>query len=144
MMSRFGAYIEKVFHFSEHVATVTDSRKEPIIPAASVFQMAFYMFATARGSLNAIDKDRHFPGRLRRLVGPRVPSADTVGRVYACMDGDTLRQMLVAILHRVKRNKMLSSSGQWLFAAIDGHEFFRQSQTLLRVLPDAHHPGSGP
>lgn len=144
MMSRFGAYIKKVFQFSEHVATLTDSRKAPIIPTASVFHTAFYMSATARGSLNAIDKDRHFPGRLRRLVGPRVPSADTVGRVYAGMDSDALRQMLVAILHRVKRNKMFSGSGQWLFAAVDGHEFFRQPQTLLRALPDAYHSGPGP
>ena len=85
MMARFYAYIDKVFQFRRLTARLTDSRPEPVIPTAAVFGTAFAMFATCRGSLNGIDKERHFPGRLRNFVGPRVPSGDTVGRVYAAV-----------------------------------------------------------
>ena len=72
MMARFYGYIEKVFQFRWLTGTLTDSRLEPLIPTAAVFSTAFAMFATCRGSLNGIDKERHFPGRLRNFVGPRV------------------------------------------------------------------------
>lgn len=138
MIARFYAYINKVFGFREQVATLVDSRPEPQIPTAAVFATAFAMFATCRGSLNAIDKERHFPGRLRDIVGPRVPSGDTVGRVYAQMDSDALRHMLSSVHFLIKRNKMLRNDTGLLFAAVDGHEFFRQPQTLLRPVPDPH------
>lgn len=141
MMARFHAYLDKVFHFRDLAARLTDSRPEPLIPAAAVFGTAFAMFATCRGSLNGIDKERHFPGRMQKLVGPRVPSGDTVGRVYAQMDSDRLREVLRDVHLRIKRNKILRNTTDWLFAAVDGHEFFRQSQTLLRPVPDPHFEG---
>jgi hypothetical protein len=142
MMARFYGYLDKVFRFRELTARLTDSRREAVIPTAAVFGTAFAMFATRRGSLNGIDKERHFPGRLRNFVGPRVPSGDTVGRVYAQLDTDALRDILRDVHLRIKRNKMLGDTSGWLFAAVDGHEFFRQSQTLLRPVPDAD-PDSG-
>jgi hypothetical protein len=138
MMARFYGYLDKVFQFPRLVGRLTDSRPEPLIPAAAVFGTAFTMFATCRGSLNSIDKERHFPGRLRNFVGPRVPSGDTVGRVYAQLDSGILREALREVHHRIKRNKMLRNTADWVFAAVDGHEFFRQPQTLLRPVPDAH------
>ncbi len=138
MMARFYAYLDKVFQFPMLIGRLTDTRLEPVIPTAAVFGTAFAMFATRRGSLNGIDKERHFPGRLRNLVGPRVPSGDTVGRVYAQMDSGLLREVLKDVHLRIKRNKMLRNTTNWLFAAVDGHEFFRQPQTLLRPVPDAH------
>jgi hypothetical protein len=141
MMARFHAYLDKVFHFRDLVARLSDSRPEPLIPTSAVFDTAFAMFATCRGSLNGIDKERHFPGRMQNLVGPRVPSGDTVGRVYAQMDSDRLREVLRDVHLRIKRNKILRNTTNWLFAAVDGHEFFRQSQTLLRPVPDPHPEG---
>ncbi len=137
MMARFYGYIDKVFRFRDLTARLTDSRLEPVIPTAAVFGTAFAMFATCRGSLNGIDQQRHFPGRLQNFVGPRVPSADTVGRVYAQLDSGVLREVLRDVHLRIKRNKMLGDTTGWLFAAVDGHEFFRQPQTLLRPVPDA-------
>ena len=142
MMARFYAYIDKVFGFRTQMARLVDSRSEPVIPTAAVFGTAFAMFATCRGSLNGIDKERHFPGRLQNFVGPRVPSGDTVGRVYAQLDSGVLRQVLKDVHLHIKRNKMLSNTTDLLFVAVDGHEFFRQSQTLLRPVPDTH-PESG-
>lgn len=141
MMARFYGYLDKVFRFRDLTARLTDSRREPQIPTAAVFGTAFAMFATCRGSLNGIDKERHFPGRLRNFVGPRVPSGDTVGRVYAQLDSDVLREILREVHLRIKRNKMLGDSSGWLFAAVDGHEFFRQPQTLLRPVPDPYLDG---
>jgi hypothetical protein len=137
MMARFYAYLDKVFGFRAQVGTLSDSRPEAIIPPAAVFTTAFTMFATCRGSLNAIDKERHFPRRLRDLVGPCVPSGDTVGRVYAQLNSDGLRDVLRNVHLRIKRNKLLTTTTGWFFAAVDGHEFFRQSQTLLRTVPDS-------
>ncbi len=135
MMARFYAYLNKVFDFQRLTAVPTDSRPEPVIPTAALFGIAFAMFATGRGSLNGIDGRRHFPGRLRNFVGPRVPSGDSVGRVYTQVDSDTLRQVLKDVHYRIKRNKMLDNTTGCRFAAVDGHEFFRQSQTLLRSVP---------
>jgi hypothetical protein len=138
MMARFYRYIDKVFQFRKQASTLTDSRLVPVIPTAAVFGTAFAMFATCRGSLNAIDKERHFPRRLRDLVGPHVPSGDTVGRVYAQLNSDMLRDVLRNVHLRIKRNKVLTTATGWFFAAVDGHEFFRQPQTLLRKVPDPH------
>lgn len=126
MMVRFYAYLDKVFQFSSLAARLTDSRQEPVIPTAAIFGTAFAMFATGRGSLNGIDQQRHFPGRMQRFVGPLVPSGDTVGRVYAQLDSSALRQVLQEVHLRMKRNKVLNTTSGWLFAAVDGHEFFRQ------------------
>ena len=138
MMARFRGYLDKVFQFRNLTATLTDSRLEAVIPTAAVFGTAFAMFATGRGSLNGIDKERHFPGRLRNFVGPHVPSGDTVGRVYAQLNSSVLREVLRNVHLRIKRNKMLDNTTGCLFAAVDGHEFFRQPQTLLRPVPDPH------
>jgi len=138
MMARFHAYLNKVFNFPELTAKLTDSRLQPLIPALAVFRTAFAMFATGRGSLNAIDQQRHIPGRLQRIIGPRVPSGDTVGRVYAQLDSAALREVLKEVHLRIKRNKMLGDTTEWVFAAVDGHEFFRQSQTLLRPVLNTH------
>ena len=89
------------------------------------------MFATGRGALNGLEADRRIPARLRGLVGPHPPSGDTIGRVYAGIDSQGLREMLRDIAYQLKRNKALANDGDWYFAAVDGHEFFRQSETLL-------------
>ena len=109
MMARFYGYLDKVFQFRRLTAWLTDSRPEPLIPTAAVFGTAFAMFATCRGSLNGIDKERHFPGRLQNFVGPHVPSGDTVGRVYAQLDSGVLREVLRDVHLRIKRNKMLAT-----------------------------------
>ncbi|MCY2995681.1 MAG: hypothetical protein NTY19_48715 [Planctomycetota bacterium] len=83
VMHRSCAYVDKVFPFQEHLQGLTDSRPQPIIPTASVFLTAFVVFATHRPSLHALEPDLHLPARFRGLVGPRVPSSDTTGRVYA-------------------------------------------------------------
>ena len=140
MMARFCAYIDKRVQFGDLLSTLTDSRLQPRIPTAAVFTTAFTMFITGRGSLNGIDQDRRFPSRLRGIVGPHVPSADTVARVYGLLDPEPLRDMLADVRHQMKRNKLLPTPSDLRFAAVDGHEFFRQPKALLPELPDPHPP----
>jgi hypothetical protein len=125
MMTRFCRYVEKCFHFHELLPLVSDSRKKPQLSSATIFASVFALFACNRTSLNSLEKDLvHLPERLRGLVGPRPPSIDTLGRVYALMASDGLRQILVQVHQRLKRNKALADGDDLKFAAVDGHEFF--------------------
>jgi hypothetical protein len=143
MMARFCAYVEKVFALGSRLSTLRDARRKPVIPTAGVFASAMTMFATARGSLHGLEPDLRIPHRLQGLVGPRLPSSDTIGRVYAGMDCQPLRDMLRDIAQQLKRNKAIPNGGDWYFAAVDGHEFFRQSETMLRAMSAANPDGPG-
>jgi hypothetical protein len=126
MMTRFCRYVEKCFHFHEWLPLLHDSRKKPQLSNAAIFASVFALFACNRTSLNSLEKDlRRLPSRLRGLVGPRPPSIDTLGRVYALLQGDGLRQILVRVHHRLKRNKALADGDDLKVAAVDGHEFFK-------------------
>ncbi len=124
MMARFCAYADKVFHLGSRLETLADTRSRPIIPTSAVFLAVLTMFATGRGSLHSMEPDIGVPSRLEGLIGPHVPSSDSMSRIYALMESETLRQILRDIVHQLKRNKVLSGLGGWYFAAVDGHEFF--------------------
>jgi len=124
MMARFCRYVDKVFQFGQLLKALRDTRQQPVIPTSAVFASAWTLFATARGSLNSIEKEVRIPSRLRGLVGPHAPSADTIGRVYKQIDSEALRQMLSSINHQVRRNKALGPGGELMIVGVDGHEFF--------------------
>jgi hypothetical protein len=124
MMARFCRYVDKVFQFGRLLTTLSDTRQRPAIPTSAVFASVWTLFATARGSLNNFEKEVRIPSRLRGLIGPRAPSADTIGRVYRQIDSQGLRRMLSSINHQLRRNKALGPGGGLMFAAVDGHEFF--------------------
>jgi hypothetical protein len=125
MMSRFCRYVDKCFHFRQLLPLFTDTRPKPQLAGAAVFASVFALFACNRTSLHSLEKDLvRLPQRLRGLVGPRPPSIDTIGRVYALADSDGLRRMLAQVHHRLKRNKALADGDDLKVAAVDGHEFF--------------------
>jgi len=125
MMARFCRYADKVFGLGQKIAAFGDARLRPQITTSAIWTSAFAMFATRLGSLNAMESELRVPKRLDGLLGPRKPSADTVGRVYGLMDPAQQRQMLRQIDHRLGRNKVLQNDWPLRFAAVDGHEFFR-------------------
>jgi hypothetical protein len=92
---------------------------------------AFAMFAMHRGSLNAIESELRVPKRLDGLVGSAKPSADRIGDVFCLIPPEDLRAMLSGINHRLGRNKVFNKAGPWRFVALDGHEFFSQSESVL-------------
>lgn len=137
MFSRFYRYVDKVFDFSDEAATLKDSRLKPQIPTVAIWLSAFTMFATRSRSLNAIETLLHIPKRLDGLIGPRKPSADTIGRVYGLIVPELLRTMLCHINHQLGRNKAFVNSWPIRIAAFDGHEFFSQPTSALQPVPTA-------
>ena len=89
------------------------------------------MFAMHRGSLNAIESELRVPKRLDGLLGSHKPSADRMGDVFGLIPSEELRAMLSEINHQLGRNKVFDKEGPWRFVALDGHEFFSQSASLL-------------
>src|ERR1700722_12932547 len=86
VMARFCAYVEKIFKLGSQLGRLTDTRIYPQTPAATVFASVFTLFATRRGSLNSLEPDLRIPARLRGIVGARIPSVDSIGRIYELMD----------------------------------------------------------
>jgi hypothetical protein len=124
MMDRFCAYVEKVFHLGSQLGSLSDARLRPHIPTAAAFASVFTLFATRRGSLNGLEDDLRVPARLRGIVGTRIPSVDSIGRIYGLTDSQPLRLLLRDVVHQLKRNKALTDHEGWYIAAVDGHEFF--------------------
>ena len=131
MMLRFCRYVEKVFDFGQRVKAIRDSRQKPRIPTAAIWLSAFLMFAIRRGSLNAIESEMYRSKRLKNLIGSHQPSADRIGDVFCLISPEQLRAMLSGINHQLGRNKVFVKEGPLRFAALDGHEFFSQSASVL-------------
>jgi hypothetical protein len=131
MMSRFCRYLEKVFDFGQRVKAIQDSRKKPRIPTGVIWLSAFFMFVMRRGSLNGIESELHRSKRLECLVGCQKPSADRMGDIFSLIPSEQLRSMLSGINHQLGRNKVFGKAGPLRFAALDGHEFFSQSTSVL-------------
>lgn len=137
MMARFCTYLDKVFDFTTLFSRLRDNRVQPQIPTATVFACVFTMQATRRGSLNGWEHDAvrlphvwHEP--LQQLAAEcgadsaaalTIPSPDTLGRVYARMDSDSLRDVLAEVHQQLTRNKVLQHDRPLTFLAVDGHEF---------------------
>jgi hypothetical protein len=122
ILRRLIAYAEKVFRLSQEVvAGIVDRRPQPRIPTAFVIKSVAALFWARLGSLNALElvaRSRFFQGWL----GQSVCSADTLGRVYALVDADGLRQAIHHIYDRLKRNKALPDNQGIAAAVLDGHE----------------------
>ena len=122
ILRRLLAYTEKVFQFSGTVVgSVTDRRLRPRIPTSAVLQSVAVLFWARMGSLNALELTAH-SGFFRRWLGQSVCSADSVGRVSALMDADSLRQGVHHVYEQLKRNKALPDHHGVGIAALDGHE----------------------
>jgi hypothetical protein len=131
MMSRFCRYVEKVSDFAQRVKAIQDTRQKPRIPTAALWLSAFLMFATRRGSLNAIESELHRPKRFEYLIGSHKPSADRMGDVFCLIPSEQLRSLFSGINHQLGCNKVFSKEGPLRFAALDGHEFFSQPASML-------------
>jgi len=84
--------------------------------------------AVARlGSLHALEEDKRNPF-WRRLLDAPLPSADTIGRVFALLDEAGLRRLLHGLYSRLKRNKALNGT----VLILDGHE---TTASYLRCCP---------
>ena len=94
VLRRLIAYAEKVFRLSQEVvADIADRRPQPRIPTAFAIKSVAALFWARLGSLNTLElvaRSRFF----HCWLGQSVCSADTLGRVYALVDADGLRQAI--------------------------------------------------
>jgi len=115
-------YSEKVFDLSENViALVRDRRECPRIPTPVIVKGAVALFWARLGSLNALETVAAAP-LWKKWLGRALGSADTMGRVYAVVELDGLREAIHRVYERLKRNKALPDIGGLGVAALDGHE----------------------
>jgi hypothetical protein len=131
MMNRFCRYIEKVFDFGGQIAQLKDPRQRPRIPLQAIWGSVFFLFVLRQRSLNALEGQLRQPRRMERLIGQKKPSADRMGEVLSGMDPNQLRALLSGINHQWGRNKGLMNSWPFRVGALDGHEFFSLSSSLL-------------
>jgi hypothetical protein len=54
-----------------------------------------------------------------------------MGDVFCLIPSEQLRDMLSGINHQLGRNKVFGKQDPWRFVALDGHEFFSQSASML-------------
>lgn len=81
------------------------------------------MFLARLGSLNGLEQLKEKSLALREFLEGYLPSADTIGRVVAKIDPDTVRCANKTIYAQLKRNKALEPPGHGLIAVnFDGHE----------------------
>ena len=84
-------------------------------------QSALLLFWARLGSLNALETLGPAPF-FDKWLGRKVPSADTIGRVYDALESDALRAAIQQVYERLKRNKALGGIRGLGLAVIDGHE----------------------
>lgn len=124
MIKRFSSYIKKVFDFIGQIQRIEDSRQRPEISSGSIWLSGLFMFVLRMGSLNAIDIELRLPKRMEKVIGKRRPSGDSIGRVFTKMHTESIRDILSATNHKLKRNKALKTSWPMRFVSIDAHELF--------------------
>jgi hypothetical protein len=100
------------------------------------------MFMGRFGSLNSLEKTRPSLVWLEYLDGEHLPSADTLGRVVALVDPETLRTQLHAVYQTLRANKALDyRRGELVALVFDGHE---STASFLRQCSGCLHRTVGP
>lgn len=135
LLRRLAAYLEKMFSFREHAGRVRDGRRRPQIPTSAVWLAAFTLCSLRFRSFNAFEQELRRPRVFEALLGPRKPSADTLGRVLSLLNVEDLRAFVRHVHQRMWRAKSIcrrSGHGQRVIA-VDGHELW---SSRARCCPD--------
>lgn len=115
-------YAQKTFGVLSKFDRVADGRKLPQIPTGVVAKSIFLMCLAKLGSLNALEQLRTH-GTLKKYIGSKLPSADSLGRIADLIASDTIRSINQGVYYQLKRNKALVAPAHGLMALIvDGHE----------------------
>lgn len=124
-----------MFGLSEQVRRLRDSRRRPQIPTSAVWFAVLALFALRFRSFNAFEQELRRPRVWEAWIGPRKPSADTLGRVLAQMDLASVRGVLLHVHRRMWRAKALARLGgqRMRVVAVDGHELWA---SRARCCPD--------
>lgn len=115
-------YADRVYGLSQLFGEVRDGRPRPRIPTYLVVSRIWVLFLARLGSLHALDQLR---GRSfwRRWLGGGEVSSDSLGRIAARIEVEDLREVLGALYHRFRRNKVGAEAGSGpMVLILDGHE----------------------
>jgi hypothetical protein len=118
---QFEAYLDKVFDFSQRVATLPEGRQWPQHPWKKVFDAVFLGAAMQMPSLLQIEAEC-LNGSLAKRIGPI--SDDTLGYALQRQSPEPVFALGCEIARRLKRNGVLRSdwSRGLVVAAVDGIE----------------------
>ena len=100
---------------------ISDRRLQPRIRTPILVQSALILFWTRLGSLHALETVKKAT-LWKHWLGRAMSSVDTLGRVYAGLRVEGLRQGLRQVYRRLKRNKALPGIRGWDVAVLDGQE----------------------
>ena len=128
-MGRFARYVERTWGFADFIRRVRDKRPRRRIPPSSIFLSIFGLFSTRLPSFNALEQQLKIPQRWEPFIGPRLPSADTLGYSLERFDLNPPRDFLAEVAHQARRKKALerlkkNSRNPYTVAALDGHELW--------------------
>jgi hypothetical protein len=123
------AYGRKVYGLCERLGWVSDQRRKPRVPSASVAAAVFYTGLLRIRSFNALEPKLSEKPFLRLLGTQNTDSlccVDTLSRAVRIMDLDTLRGISVSMLAKAERNKVFREGwhGALRYFALDGWEPF--------------------
>ena len=136
---KFYRYIHRVFDFSKTVNAMTDSRKNPGVPIATIFRSMFLCVLLRFGSKRSITKkskkhqirkflrsDAHI---VNELLNSDVDFCDnTVGHGLEHIGITELEEELTRVPKQLKRNKAFRDTiGGLHIVALDGTETFRST-----------------
>ena len=122
MLRRIVKYGTKVFGLAQLVEKIEDRRRQPRIPTRVVVWATLAMHLARLGSLNALEQTKA-SSFWSKWLGAKLPSADSMGRITAGMNPDSIREAQHGIYARLKRNKALQPlSGGLTVLVLDGHE----------------------
>jgi len=108
--------------WEEALDGVQDTRRRGRILTRVIVRSLVVMFLSRLGSLNALSQTR---GSCfwRKWLLSEMASADTCGRVAACVDADDIRSAGRQVYSQLKRKKALPPPWHGMLAAVlDGHE----------------------
>lgn len=127
MLARLARYLDRTWDFTKLVSQLKDTRRYPQISTSSVVLSVFGMMAQRLGSLNELEEQLRLPQRWDAWVGPKKPSADTIGYCLERIVLEGLRNFGMAIAQRFKRKKAfkrLYPDIHWV-GALDGIETYK-------------------
>jgi hypothetical protein len=117
-----------MFGLSDSIDRISDTREEPRILTGVFVRAGLIMFWLRLGSLNSLAGSAGSTF-WKEWLDDDLPSATSMGRVYAKMVCDGYREALHDVYTRLKRNKSLPGIGGIDAAVLDGHE---SSSSYLR------------
>lgn len=110
-----------MFALSDSINAISDTREKPRIPTAVFVRAGLAMFWLRLGSINMLCGSAGSPF-WKQWLGDDLPSARSIGRVYAKVSCDDYREALHDVYTRLKRNKALPGIEGFDLSVLDGHE----------------------